>query len=190
MPLHPTHFTVDRHGTLELAGVGRPSSRAEAYDLPLKSLPDLEAVTVAAEGCRPLGRWLHYRYAVFREDYPARSEGLPANPAQGIDRWIGLLSSDEANALLAAAHAWVRAQPDWAQEEDDIPRSATGQGAALEFFEDWDAEDLAALGIEIVEGDHPGSTYYAAELRHTPEAANQAALERALPVRFTGPEAA
>ena len=188
MPHHTTVFIVGPGGTLEVAGVGLPASRAEAYDLTLKSLDDLEAVTSAALDCRPLGWWLHHRYADFREAHPARAEGLPAEPSRGIDRWIERLSPAEGADLLAGAQAWLRAKPDWAQEDDYIPRSATGQGAALEFFEDWDAEDLAALGIEIVEGDHPGSTYYAAELHHTPEAANRVADQRGLPVHFTGPE--
>jgi hypothetical protein len=45
-------------------------------------------------------------------------------------------------------------------------------------------DDLEALGVEIVEGEHPGSTYYAAELRGDLGAANRVAVERGIPVRF------
>lgn len=40
------------------------------------------------------------------------------------------------------------------------------------------------LGIKIVEGEHPGSTYYAAELRVPVEDANEAAARLELPFRF------
>jgi hypothetical protein len=43
---------------------------------------------------------------------------------------------------------------------------------------------LKALGIVVVEGDRPGSSYYAAELRGSIDDANAAAAKLELPFRF------
>ncbi len=45
-------------------------------------------------------------------------------------------------------------------------------------------ELLDALGVLIVEGEHPGSSYYAAELRNDIEEANGVAQSLGLPFRF------
>jgi hypothetical protein len=42
----------------------------------------------------------------------------------------------------------------------------------MSFFQEMDGKMLDALGVVIVEGDHPGSTYFAAELRGVMEDAN------------------
>jgi hypothetical protein len=54
----------------------------------------------------------------------------------------------------------------------------------MQFFEEMDPSDLDALGVEIVEGEHPGSSYYAARLRGDLKAANRAAKKHDIPVRF------
>ncbi len=35
------------------------------------------------------------------------------------------------------------------------------QGSAMRFFQDIPSKILDELGVEIIEGEHPGSTYYA-----------------------------
>jgi hypothetical protein len=47
-----------------------------------------------------------------------------------------------------------------------------------------DANSVDLLGVDIVEGEHPGSTYYAAELRGDIDVANRAAEAAGLRVRF------
>ena len=58
------------------------------------------------------------------------------------------------------------------------------QRAALTYFQQMDDQTLDLLGVEIVEGEHPGSSYFAAELRRSVEEANRAAEKASLPVRF------
>ncbi len=64
------------------------------------------------------------------------------------------------------------------------PRDWSGQGAAMQFFESMDDEMLDALGVVIVEGEHPGPSYYAAELRQPMADANAMAEALDLPFRF------
>jgi len=52
------------------------------------------------------------------------------------------------------------------------------------YFEGLDDKTLNALGVEIIEGEHPGSSYYAAELRQDVDYANQVAREIGLEFRF------
>ena len=62
----------------------------------------------------------------------------------------------------------------------------------LELVEIWVLQTVASLHcnegavcfIDIVEGDRPGSTYYAAELRGDMDTANRAAEAAGIPVRF------
>jgi hypothetical protein len=56
----------------------------------------------------------------------------------------------------------------------------------MSFFQDMDGKMLDALGVVIVEGDHPGSTYFAAELRGAMKEANSVAETEGLPFRFRG----
>jgi hypothetical protein len=43
---------------------------------------------------------------------------------------------------------------------------------------------MDALGVQIIEGEHPGSTYHAAELRQDIDYANQVARDIGLECRF------
>jgi hypothetical protein len=95
-----------------------------------------------------------------------RLEGLP-----GLPRFKRLLK------------AWLAEDVNWDQMEF-WPRGWSSQGKALQFFQQMDGDIVDDLGVVIVEGDHPGSTYYAAELRATIEDANDVAHRLGLPFRF------
>jgi len=74
--------------------------------------------------------------------------------------------------------------PYWAYEYDYFDDRADGQRAALNFFRNMDLDSVSGIKIEIVEGEHPGSTYYAAELAMDPEEANAIAAHEGIPLRF------
>lgn len=59
-----------------------------------------------------------------------------------------------------------------------------GQGRAYKFFEDLDLDVRQELGVLIVEGDCPGSDYFAAELHLELPRANEVAERLGLPFRF------
>jgi hypothetical protein len=54
----------------------------------------------------------------------------------------------------------------------------------LNFFRDLEHDRVSGINIEIFEGGHPGSTYYAAELMMDPEEANAMAESEDIPLRF------
>jgi hypothetical protein len=58
------------------------------------------------------------------------------------------------------------------------------QGQSKRFFEDLDDAVLDALDVVIVDGDCPGSSYFAAKIRSDIDDANDTALALELPIRF------
>jgi hypothetical protein len=78
---------------------------------------------------------------------------------------------------------WLKSPIDWCASEM-WPEGWSGQGQALKYFRSEDGSILEQLDVVLVEGEHPGSTYHAAELRGSIEAANSVASKLALPFRF------
>ena len=78
---------------------------------------------------------------------------------------------------------WLNGDIDWGQSEW-FPLRAGSQGRAFGFFQDQPSELLNALGIVVIEGEHPGSSYYAAELRESIQHANESVERLGLPFRF------
>ena len=56
--------------------------------------------------------------------------------------------------------------------------------SAYRFFSSMDYADIRTLGVKVIEGECPGSTYFAAELRIPIEEANARAEAAGIPVRF------
>ncbi len=79
--------------------------------------------------------------------------------------------------------SWLQRPVQWSNMEW-WDQDWSGQGRALSFFQRMDHRLVQEIGVVIVEGDHPGSTYFAAELRVSVEDANMAATELELPFRF------
>ena len=79
---------------------------------------------------------------------------------------------------------WLSEAPDPCQEWESYYKNGDAQGAACDHFLREDPELMDALGIIVIEGDYPGSSYYAAELHTEVEAANRIAAERGWTIRF------
>ena len=79
---------------------------------------------------------------------------------------------------------WFGEQPDWAFEDDYLAESGTAQGAAMEFFRDVTRDELRPPGVKVIEGEFPGSTYYAAKMGGGIDEANHAAEAAGIPARF------
>lgn len=56
--------------------------------------------------------------------------------------------------------------------------------SAYRFFSSMDYADLKTLGVKVIEGEHPGSTYFEAELRIPIEEANARAEAAGIDIRF------
>lgn len=90
---------------------------------------------------------------------------------------------DEMRRYVALIREWLD-EPIDSQVLADFPRLWGSQGHTLSFFEGLDRDITRNLGVVIVEGDQPGSSYFAAELRNSVDDANRVAAELQMPFRF------
>jgi len=98
--------------------------------------------------------------------------------------WAGQLEIENKVKYEEILSGWIGSPIDWGNEYECFYEIESGQGAAYDFFRNEDSDLLDALGIQVVEGDHPGSSYYAAELRGDIATANKVAANRGLNLRF------
>jgi hypothetical protein len=192
-------FEVSDYGSISFAGFAEPQTRAEAYSMDIRDLDDIDTLQRFAEQSR-LSNRLRDSYSIYRDDLihqmdeapsPAmrrrikkRLAKLPDDPDSGWMTWLEV-EPRQARAEFADAIAeFLDAPPDWGNEYEFLPDYANAQGAAYRYFDGQDQALLEALGVVIVEGDCPGSSYFAAELRVSVEEANCAAQAADIPIRF------
>lgn len=202
-----TEFEVDSSGTLRVANFWEPRNRAGFYEYVYDSWSGSPAhLTDAMAECEPLAWAVHSIYTDVRDEIQSdlekimsssglthksadaltvRLNAMPEEPEEGVRAWLlNLTFSEFQTIVVAEISKWFNSPPDWRWEDDHLPQGGTAQGAALEFFQNMDINALNTLGVKIVEGDHPGSTYYAAELTGDIDAANRIAADAGIPVRF------
>ncbi len=202
-----TEFKVEHGGTLRMANFAELTTRADFYESVADSWSGSQVDLVdAMEECQPLAWAVHSIYDRFRSELvadleaaqragrgykrrlaklKARLKPLPDEPEEGAADWLlGLTTREFESQVVTEIDGWFGEPPDWTFEDDYLPECSTAQGAALEYFRDMTRDELKTLGVEVVEGEHPGSTYYAAELRKGIDEANRAAELGDIPVRF------
>jgi hypothetical protein len=182
---------------------GLPATRREVYDSIseewLRTPSDVEDCVL---GCSPL----YSHFATLAEQRKEEIEELLDDPGAALsalerrrlrkllkalvddldEGWRDWVQSEGRRGMpvfLEHIGEWLDAPPDW-DEAEWFPRDFGPQGEALSFFQQLDRDVLRALDVVIVDGEHPGSSYFAAELRCEPEEANDAAVRLRLPIRF------
>lgn len=92
--------------------------------------------------------------------------------------WIQTLPLERINAEV---QQWLEQELPLGYE---VPLHLGPMGEAYGFFQGLEYATLKALGVVVVEGEHPGSSYCAAELRRPVEEANKTAELLGIPIRF------
>jgi len=202
-----TEFEVAEGGTLRMADYVEAEIRAEFYeDVADQWQGSPQDLSDAMDECQPLAWAVHSIYSEFRDELKAKIfdtqdaggcnkrklanlkaqlDALPEEPDEGAANWLlGLTSKEFEARVVPEIEKWFEEPPNWNFEDDYLPQTGTAQGAALEFFRRMDVNSVDLLCVDIVEGEHPGSTYYAAELRGDIDVANHAAEAAGLRVRF------
>jgi len=199
-------FYVDQYGTISSPDEEMRVTRKDAYNLSLESVSSPVAAANEADACQPLAWMLAEIYNEERgriEDRLAmaemrspqvrieiqrlsnRLENMPAEPSEGYDEWIRSLSMRAYHLkVFPRLRFWLSEEPDMRFEDDYVDHSIFPQGSAMSYFESLPVEVLRQLGVVIVEGEYPGSSYYAAELRKGIDEANAAAEAGGLELRF------
>ncbi len=201
---NPWFFDVNDHGTLVDADIPEPKVWADVFDITTSESNDIESLIREIQSCPPLSsymdRVLENEIESLEEELDedeletskeqkallkkieALKEFRDENEEPWID-WIELEGKSGIAKFNELIDDWLTDPIDWMQSEFFPVRSGP-QGAALGFFEDQEYDLLDALGVVIVDGEHPGSSYYAAELRNGIEDANAVAESLGLPFRF------
>lgn len=190
-------FIVRASGTIDSKEYIAPTTREDAFDFGSYDLQDAESLVERANDIHPVMWELQRQYEEYHlkkleklksdEEKEAYEEEWPEYADEEIaEKWVLQLSEQEFKGLRSQMEKWAESEPDMSSDETDyfvIPSS--GQDYAYKFFQDHtEPEVLDELGIEIVEGEYPGSTYYAAELSIPVEEANAKAEKAGIPIRF------
>lgn len=197
----PWYFVVDKYGTILVPDYPEAEVWSEVFDIDPARLHTPQDVIDAVDGCPPLASYFQdlaideadqlqqtlgeqgIAYRVRHRHMKKVIEAITDDPDFGWQAWIELEGATVLPRFRALITDWLMQPPDYMQSEF-FPVNHGCQGRAKAFFEMLDSDTLDALGVVIVEGDHPGSTYYAAELRRDMEDANIVAMRLKLPFRF------
>lgn len=179
-------FEVNDYGTLSYANFEEPQTRFDAYGIADAS--ELEAWQIARNPNLAQEAQCHYQ-ALLEERLGSDSDLSEKDIAElaeyGWENWLESCSIEERLELDRVLNERLAESPVWSGYEGELLyKDATAQGGAYQYFLQRDIEDLDALGVVIIEGEHPGSSYFAAELRIPVEEANEVAEETGWTIRF------
>ena len=183
-------FEVNEYGTLSYANFEPPKTRRDAYWF--SGASEFDADTI--EGHWSLNERIKdiYRDALIdaaQNDLLVNAPDLDAiekRVEEGWAEWFKRAKGADEAAIEAAIDDWLDAEPNWCNEWEALYKSGTAQGAAYDHFLSEDPDVMDALNILVIEGDCPGSSYFAAELRMSPEEANEIAEAHGWEIRFVG----
>ena len=99
----------------------------------------------------------------------------------GWRNWITAEVEAGLGWFIGQVEAWLE---ETASDDEQTAQQCSGVALAKRYFECLGNKTMDALGVQIIEGEHPGSTYYAAELRQDIDYANQVARDSGLACRF------
>lgn len=180
-------FEVTESGTISDASVVEPVINADLFEL--DDYDSVNSLILTIECCQPLQfaiQELAWEKKVELNEDGSASALLTAlqDDDFGWKEWIRLEGEDGLNWFRTYIdETWLHQKVNWGYV-DYFPKHYSGVAVAKQYFEGLDDKTLDALGVEIIEGEHPGSSYYAAELRQDVNYANQVAREMRLKFRF------
>ena len=192
-----TIYEVSEFYTITDPNIKLPEIRSDVFNIWVEDINSIDKLVSAIEDCTPLETHFQElgqsRKGEIEDEIEctsgAKKKRLKAL-AQALDdydygwkNWLQLEGVKTLPAHIKTIVHWLSSPVDMC-ESDWFPNDWSGQGYAKSFFESLDADVRDALGVEIVEGCHPGSSYYAAELRNSVEDANRVARKLRLDFKF------
>ena len=180
-------FEVTESGTISDASVVEPTINADLFEL--DDHDTVEGLILTIECCQPLLfaiQELAWEKKMELHEDSTASELLTVlqNEDFGWKEWIRFEGENGLNWFRTFIdETWLQQKINW-RDVDYFPKHYSGVAVAKQYFEGLDDKTLDALGVEIIEGEHPSSSYYAAELRQDVDYANQVAREMGLEFRF------
>lgn len=196
----PWYFEVSEWGTIVEADADEPKYKRDVFDIDFGPNPTPELLVQEVDGCYPLTSHFEQLAIAELEDVQSMLEdsddltraerkrlqrlaAVLGEDGEGWSEWVLMEGQAGLPRFVEEAQEWL-SRPFDSNDLEWAPRNWGAQGQALAFFESLPRKTLKALGVVIIEGEHPGSSYYAAELRQPIEDANEVAEELELPFRF------
>jgi hypothetical protein len=195
----PWYFEVSSEKTIIDPSISQPEIWEDVFDFLPDDFDDPQSLIREVEACEPLRHYFMDRAESEREDLESQLDDddlsdeererlstlvkAMEDPDFGWQEWVERLGPTDMKQFQDLISEWLTEEIDWLLF-DSSEHDLGGQGHALKFFESLGAPVLRTIGVKIVEGEHPGSSYYAAELRMDMDTANAAAASLGLPIRF------
>ena len=169
-------FVVSEYGTISFADFVEPATREEAYGYSVDQLQDIDDLQNFADS-----NTLHYR---LQRIYELELDDEPEDADFGWITWLNESPAEARKLIYDEVEKYLDEAPDFSEEWEYLPDSANAQGLAYRFFHSEDWELLDQLGVVIIDGEHPGSSYFAAELTIPVAEGNQRAKDLNVAYRF------
>lgn len=191
-------FEVSEYRTLRVLGAKDPEVYSEVFDVSPNVPAIAERIIDEVELAVPLvARFQELALSAYEQlseeleelddDEQARAEefieSFDEDSEDAWKAWVEYLDEDGLKECIDEIRAWLEAPIDWEYSEF-LPTNFGPYGQALEFFEGLDGDILDEIGISLIYGDAPGSSYCAAELDGSVEEANKQAQALGLDFRF------
>lgn len=200
-----TTYSVTTEGVIVVPGMPEPKIRADVFEqVDLRGVHTRHELIALIKACQPLTQ--HFRQlsqayldrygqaGAFVDSLLAKQRpragaqqlilrALRRDPDEGWRQWIDYSGDAALEGFLQHVRDWLDHEIVWS-ESDEFDTVWNGQAAALIVFEDLPKAILKALGVKIVDGDVPGSSYSAAELVRDIDEANRVAAMLELDFRF------
>lgn len=181
-------FEVNDYGTLSYTNYEEPKTRRDAYWYAGASNFDADEVERHWSLCENVKDIYRNVLIDAAESDPLMDEvdfdAIDERVDETWGHWFAKAEGEDRAAIDDVIDAWLDEEPDWSIEWEDLYKSGTAQGAAYDHFLTEDPEVMETLGIVVIEGECPGSSYFAAELCMPVEEANEIAAARGWEIRF------
>ena len=179
-------FEVSDSGTISDPDVEVPKINADLFEF--DDYQTVDSLIYTIETCQPLLNSIQSlacdKRLEFSEDDDSELKSALEDEDFGWKEWIRLEGESRLSWFISYIdETWLQEELNW-HYVDYFPNHYSGVAVAKEYFELLKYETLDALGVDIIEGEHPGSSYFAAELRQDIDHANQVARDMGLDLRF------
>jgi hypothetical protein len=157
-------------GVLRSAGFAEPETREDIHHLSVKWLNTPADLVDEMDNCAAL----EAEMVSFYESEGDEPEPPPSARRRRTARTLTveeqtrawLLQLDQrffTKTIVLHVARWLREPWEGWEEDYVLPRS--GQEVALRYFDDMKRAALQTLGVKVIEGEHPGSTFFGAVLQ-------------------------
>lgn len=175
-------FEVSEYRTLSYANFEEPKTRYEAYGFSSTGDVDISILESHYDLYEPIQDL--YREYLLELDPTLDQSAIDEQVMENWFEWSSRATDKYQDSIETIIDNWLCEEPDWCNEWENFYKTGNAQGAAYDHFLRENLDMLDELGIVIIEGQCPGSSYFAAELHTDVDEANDIARRNGWTIRF------